>query len=132
MAYALVIGVVIGVVIGAIAERVPVVPLLQCLGAVLVSMLLSAIVAALVVSVQPRELDEVTAVSVGIDFRILLMYAAGAAAVTTALHTLLGRLGGVPALAQHRPMILGCIGGLSGAVPVVRLIAEALRIGGMG
>jgi len=116
--YALVIGMVVGFAVGFIIERLPLPPLLQSIGATFVAMALGAISVGLVWFLRPRSSGGSGAVSFYIDTRSLLFLLASGVLIAL-LHTVLGRFSvSAPALARHRTVILGCLGGLCGALPM--------------
>ena len=132
--YAIAVSVAIGIVVGYVAEYVPIPSVWQSVGAALAAMVLGAlgasIAAAIVWNVQQPQTGSggLAAVSFGLDIVRLLMEVAAVCVLAAALHSVLGRMGGLaPALMRHRPMVLSCLGGLCGALPVAWIITEALR-----
>jgi hypothetical protein len=119
-------GLVIGLTIGYVAEHVPVPPVLQSVGAALVATVLGAITVALIWFMRPSQTGGLGAVSVGIVEGTLPLVGVLCVLVVVAVHVGLGRLSAtLPAVANHRPIVLGCLGGLSGALPVARMMVES-------
>jgi hypothetical protein len=116
--YASVIGVVVGMTTGWIAEQVRTAPLVQSLAAFFTAVVLGTILAIVVWFLRPTATGGMGAVSVGIGIDNFF-YVSGLVATAAVLHVGLGYLGGAaPLAARHRALILGIVGGLSGALTV--------------
>jgi len=120
---ALAVGLAAGAVVGFLVEQTGLWPSVQSVASALVALVLSAMAMAIYWSLQPRGLG---AVSAGISAGGLLL-AAGCLLLAAALHVLIGQFGAAQ-LAPHRALILGCLGGLCGAIPVAWAMGVAARL----
>jgi hypothetical protein len=103
---------------GWIAEQVRTAPLVQSLAAFFTAVVLGTILAIVVWFLRPTATGGMGAVSVGIGIDNFF-YVSGLVATAAVLHVGLGYLGGAaPLAARHRALILGIVGGLSGALTV--------------
>lgn len=106
---AVVVGIVAGTIAGLVAERAPVSPAIQSAASAIMGMLLAAGAAAVMWLLRPPADAEVLAVSFGLveslitSVGVLLLAAAG--------HAFLGWVG-----LSHRPITLGILGALCGAI----------------
>ena len=122
--YAILIGLTVGGAIGYAAEHVPIWPVLQSVGAAFLAMLAGAFLAGMLPVTPPTGSGGVGAVAVGISVPIFVAPFVLAAVI----HVLLGQLASVaPPLAHHRPVVVGCVAGLSGALSIVWVIVSAMR-----
>lgn len=112
--YAAAIGIVVGLGLGYLAERVPIAPVVQSVAAALMAMLVGTVLMGLIWLIRPGGLGGVF-IGIGVD-NILIV--AGLCLLVAVVHIVLGRASVPPALANHRAMVLGCAGGLCGALSV--------------
>jgi hypothetical protein len=127
--YAVVIGAALGLAIGAVAERVPVSPILQSVAAAFAAAVVSVVAATVVVNVRSQAgTGGVAVAAVGISVFVLLAFVALVAVLAAAGHAVLGQFSGAaPALANHRPVVLGSVAGICAALPIVWIFMNALR-----
>jgi hypothetical protein len=125
--YAILIGVVVGLAIGYTAEQVPIAPIFQSVAAALIAMAVTAPAVMLLWFwlLPPPQSGGLGAVSFGLGLPLLGVLFV----VPVALHVALGWAGGIsPALANHRAIVLGCAGGLCGALPAAWVMAASMRL----
>jgi hypothetical protein len=124
--FATTIGAAVGVVAGAIAERLPIAPLLQTLGASAGALVLSPVLLVVVWSRLPAQSGSggIGAVSAGISELVVFAIVPALFVVFAGLHVALGRLGtSSPWIAHHRAIILASIAGVCGGLPVAWLMS---------
>ena len=122
--YAAVAGSVLGVAMGYIAGRLPIAPILQSLGAAITAAVLGALTVGLLWFLRPPQSRGVGLVAISIGPETLL-FLVGLGVCVALLHIGLGLFSASrPALALHRAVVLGCLGGS------VRSVADGRSDGG--
>jgi hypothetical protein len=115
----LIAGAVVGAAVGYLFERLPFRGVLQSVGAALVAWVISTLVPVLVWFAVQIQHNRLASINVGLAegplyFLVVLL-------VLVIVHATLGWAGGAihPTLVIHRPLFLGLLGGLVGALPYV-------------
>ena len=123
--YAAVAGSVLGLAMGYIAERLLIAPILQSLGAALTAAVLGALSVGLLWFLRPPQTRGVVFLSIGPE---TLLFLVGLGVCVALLHIGLGLFSASrTALALHRALVLGCLGGLCGALPMAGVMVAFMR-----
>ena len=125
--YAIVLGIVVGLAVGFIAERLPLHPLLRSIGRLRgdgprCNLSRGGLVP------EPERERQVGAPSVFMSDTRSVLFLLASCVFIAALHRVLGRFQvSAPTLARHRTVILGCLGGLCGALPTAWAMVVSTR-----